>query len=46
MREELVSASTERTESEILERNNWRMWRMAWGRMGRAESAVIRGFRS
>lgn len=29
IREALVSAFMERAESEIVERNSWRMWRMA-----------------
>lgn len=45
MREALVSALTERAESEIVERNSWRMLRMAWGRRGMVESVVVRGSR-
>lgn len=45
MREALVSALMERAESEIVERNNWRMLRMAWGRRGMVESVVVRGCR-
>lgn len=43
MREALESALTETTELEIVERNSWRMWRMAEGRRGRVERVEVRG---
>lgn len=45
MRDALVSASTERAESETVERKSWRIGRIAFGRRGRVERVYARGWR-